>query len=140
MISELNTTVQQIGKAGTKLFFITYGGKQDDFLNSLRYTKFMETVSSSKASLDPQKLPLTEKAALYHSLRAHLKVIIWKKLSNNDLDPEQWGWKLEGSSFPPIMTDLDAAPDSLLKFVQCKCKLSSKKPSSTNVCSFCKMD
>ena len=23
------------------------------------------------------------------------------KLSNNDLDPEQWGWKLEGSSFAP---------------------------------------
>ena len=97
----------------------------------------MEMVSSSKASLDPQKLPLTEKAALYHSLRAHL---IWKKLSNNDLDPEQWGWKLEGSSFAPIMTDLDATPDSLLKFVRCKCKLSSKKPCSTNVCSFRKMD
>ena len=36
------------------------------------------------------------------------------------------------------MTDLDAAPDSLLKFVRCKCKLSSKNPCSTNVCSWCK--
>ena len=33
------------------------------------------------------------------------------------------------------MTDLDAAPDSLLKFVQCKCKLSSKNPCNTNMCS-----
>lgn len=33
------------------------------------------------------------------------------------------------------MTDLDAAPDSLLKFVCCKCKLSSKHPCSTNICS-----
>ena len=31
------------------------------------------------------------------------------------------------------MTDLDAAPDSLLKFVQCKCKLSSKNPCNTNM-------
>ena len=106
--------MEQIGEAGTRLFVITYGGKEDDSLNSLRYTKFMEMVSSSKAPLDPQKLPSIERAAHYHSLRVHLQVIIWKKLSNNDLNPKQWGWKLEGSAFAPIMTDLDAAPDSLL--------------------------
>ena len=33
------------------------------------------------------------------------------------------------------MTDLDVAPDSLLKFVQSKCKLSSKSPCNTNMCS-----
>ena len=109
--------MEQIGKTGRNLFVISYGGKQDDSLNSLRYTKFMEMVSSSKAPLDPQKLPPTERAAHYHSLRVHLQVIIWKKLSNNDLDPKQWGWKLEGSAFAPIMTDLDAALDSLLKFI-----------------------
>ena len=76
MISELNATVEQIGEAGTRLFVITYGGKEDDSLNSLRYTKFMEMVSSSKAPLDPQKLPPTERAAHYHSLRVHLQVII----------------------------------------------------------------
>ena len=77
----------------------------------------MEMVSSSKASLDSQKLPPTERAAHYHSLRVHLQVIIWKELSNNILDPKQWGWKLEGSVFTPIMTNLHAAPDSLLKCV-----------------------
>jgi len=51
------------------------------------------------------------------------------------LDPKQWGWKLEGSVFTTIMTDLDATPDSLLKSARCKCKLSSKNPCSTNVCS-----
>ena len=72
----------------------------------------MQPVSSSKASLDPQKLPPTERAAHDHSLRVHLQVMIWKKLSNNNLDPKQWGWKLEGSVFAPIMTDLAEAPDS----------------------------
>ena len=36
-------------------------------------------VSSSK-ELDPQKLSPTERAAHYHRLRAHLQVILWKKL------------------------------------------------------------
>ena len=134
-MSEHSATAEQISKAGTRLFVITYGGKQEDSLNSLRYIKFMEMVSSSKASLDPQKLPPTERAAHYHSLRVHLQVIIWKKLSNNRLNPKQWGWKLEGSAFTPTMTDLNAAPDNLLKFVRCKCKLSSKNPCSTNMCS-----
>ena len=97
----------------------------------------MEMVLSSKASLDPQKPSPTERVAHYHSLRVHSEVIM---LSNNDLDPKQWGWKLEGSAFAPIMTDLDAAPESLLKFVRCTCKLSSKNPCITNVCSCHKMD
>ena len=64
------------------------------------------------------------------------QVIIWKELSDNILDPSQWGWKLEGSVFTPILTDLHATPDSLLKFVRCKCKLSYKTP---NICSCRKM-
>ena len=67
-MSEYSATTEQIGKAGTRLFVITYGGKQEGSLNSLWYIKFMEMVSSSKASLDPQKLPPTERAAHYHSL------------------------------------------------------------------------
>ena len=63
------------------------------------------------------------------------QVIIWKELSDNILDPRQWDWKLEGSVFTPILTDLHATPDSLLKFVRCKCKLSYKNPCSTNICS-----
>ena len=135
LISEHSATAEQTGEAGRRLFVITYGGKQEDSLNNLRYTKFMEMVSSSKASLDPQTLSPTERAAHYHSLRVHLQVMIWKELSNNNLDPKRWGWKLEGSVFAPMMTDLAAAPDSLLKFVRCKCKLTSKNPCSTNICS-----
>ena len=65
----------------------------------LRYVKFLEMVSSSKA-IDPQKLPPTERAAFYHSLRVHLQVTLWKKLTHEDLklEPEQWGWKLDGTT------------------------------------------
>ena len=33
------------------------------------------------------------------------------------------------------MTDLHVPPESLLKFVRCKCKLSSKNPCNTSICS-----
>ena len=51
------------------------------------------------------------------------------------MDPKQWGWKLDGTVLVPVMTDLDPAPESLLKFVRCKCKLSSKNPCGSNICS-----
>ena len=90
----------------------------------------MDMVASNSISLDldPQKLPPTERAAFYHSLRVYLQIMLWKRLLNehDDLDPQQWGWRLDRDVLRPIMSDLDAAPDSLLKFVRCKCKLTSK--------------
>ena len=93
------TTAEEVDKAGIRLFVILFGGKQDDSLNYLRYAKFLEMVSSSK-SIDPQKLPPTERAAHFHSLRVYLQVMLWKQLTHQDsqLDPEKWGWKLDGSA------------------------------------------
>ena len=135
LMSDPHATAEQIGKAGIQVFIAMYSGKQRDSLNGLRHAKFMEMVTSGKTSLDPQKLPPTERAAYFHSLRVHLQVIIWKTLVNNALDPLQWGWRLDVTVFTPVMTDLAAAPESLLKFVRCKCKLSSKNPCGTNLSS-----
>ena len=63
LMSEHSATAEQIGKAGTRLFIITYSGKQEDSLDSLQYIKFMEMVSASKASLDYQKLPPHRKSS-----------------------------------------------------------------------------
>ena len=93
----------------------------------------MEMVSTG--NIDPQKLPPTERAAHYHSLRVHLQVIIWEKLTIDEFDPKQWGWKLNRNTLSPIMTDINVAPENLLKFVRCKCKLSSKNPCGTKMCS-----
>jgi len=60
------------------------------------------------------------------------------KLSIDILDPKQWGWKLNGSSLALIMTDLESAPENLLKFMRCKCKLSSKNPCESSLCLCCK--
>ena len=64
-------TAEAISKAGVRLFVILFGGKQDDSLNYLQYVKFLEMASSSKA-IDPQKLPPTERAAHFHSLKVSL--------------------------------------------------------------------
>lgn len=123
-LSNPDATVEQIGKAGVRTFVMMYGGKKNDSLNCLRHAKFMEMITSSKlTSLDPQKLPLTERAAYFHSLRVHLQVMLWQDLESNDFNPEEWGWKLDGPVLQPIMTDQAPAPESL-KFVRCNCKLS----------------
>ena len=70
-------------------------------------------VASAK-NIDPQKLPPTARAAHYHSLRVHLQVILWKKLTTDSLDPLLWGWKLDSSELQPSITDLEPAPESLL--------------------------
>jgi hypothetical protein len=36
------------------------------------------------------------------------------------------------------MSDKDAAPDNLLQFVRCKCKLTSRNPYGANIRSCCK--
>ena len=47
----------------------------------------------------------------------------------------QWGWKLNGDILEPVMTDSVVAPENLLKFVRCNCKLTSKNPCGRNTCS-----
>ena len=47
-------------------------------------------------------------------------------------DMLQWNWKLDGSRMQPIVIDIKPVPGNLLKFVQCKCKLSMKNPCGSN--------
>ena len=43
----------------------------------------------------------------------------WK---GEEIDPEEWGWKLQENQIIPITTDLPPATDSLLKVLRCNCK------------------
>ena len=57
----------KIGNTGVNLFILLYGGKNEDSLQSLRYTMYMKMVASS-SKIKPSKLPLTERSAWFHSL------------------------------------------------------------------------
>ena len=94
----------------------------------------MRKAATSKSTIKPHNLPPTENAAYFHFLRVHLQVIEWKTLMNVTLNPTDWGWKLSGDSYEPIMTDLEPAPKEILRFIRCNCKMSTKYPCNTNVC------
>ena len=135
VISNPQATEEDVGNAGIRLFVILCGGREEDALSDLRFAKFMAMVCSCKEELKPWKLPPTDRTGNFHSLRVHLQVMLWSKLTVTDFNPEQWGWKLTGLIFTPVMTDKDVAPQSLLQFVRCKCKLSSRNPCGNNGCS-----
>ena len=52
--------------------------------------------------------------------------MVWKSLSNTDIEPCKWGWQILENQFCPIMTDCDPGPPNLLKIVRCSCKKSCK--------------
>ncbi len=106
LMSDLGAAQEEIVCARCQVFLNLYGGKATDSLTSLRYSKFMEMRSNGKV-LEPERLPPTERAAFFHSLRVHYQVVVWTQLSDDKLDPMEWGWKLQGSALMPILTDID---------------------------------
>ena len=132
LISQCDATAEQVGNAGIchHLWWQTRR-----IFKQVKVLKVHGNDIICKTTLNPQKLPPTEKAVYFHSLRVHLKVTIWDKLTYDYLDPKLLGWKLEGSAFTPVMTDMNTAQDSLLKIIQYKYKLSSKNPCGSNICS-----
>ena len=68
-----NSSQYQVGNADIQMFLLLYGGKIDDRLHQLRYTSYIKMFASS-SKISPSKLPPTERAAWYHSLRVYLQV------------------------------------------------------------------
>ena len=92
-------------------------------------------ITKGLCGLVPGKLPPTEGAAKFHSMRVHLQVMVWETLDISVDDPTKWGWRKEDHALVPIPTDKPIAPDHLLKFIRCKCKKDTKNPCNSNRCS-----
>ena len=90
---------------------------------------------SASSKIKPERLPPTERATFFQSLRVYLQVTEWKTLTECPLDPVEWGWKLEKEKLIPVMIDVPPAPDELLNIVRCNCKMSSKNPCGGRQCS-----
>ena len=102
---------------------------------SFRYKKYLDM--ACKGSFEPAKMPPTERSAYFHGLRVHLQIMTWKMLDNDNSErnPEKWGWYSKDNVLLPIMTDMDVAPENLLKVIRCNCKATSKNQCGTNLCS-----
>ena len=78
-------------------------------------------MSKTSSTFQLQSLPPTSSAAKYHSLRIYYADQEW--LGNmHTLNPTDWGWKVQDETITPVLTDLEIAPDRVLRIVSCGCK------------------
>ena len=84
------------------LLFLFVGAKLSDSLGTLRKQKYLTMAATSKKGIQPEKLPPTDSAAKYHSLRVYLQVMQWMGFNK---DETKWGWKKSSGVLIPIMTD-----------------------------------
>jgi hypothetical protein len=126
---------EEVGAAGRRLLLIIYGGKCNGSLHEMRHSLYMKMCSSSSGRPLPERLPPTENAAFFHSLRVHLQVLQWSMLSSDVLDPSSWGWKRsESGLYEPIAMEQEPAPAELLKVIRCSCKTDSRNQCGGNAC------
>ena len=111
----------EIIKAGEKAIMILYHVKGNNTLDSMRYTKFLDLVSTKLNQVEPSSLPPTSSSAKYHSMRVYLQVQQWKD-PKCSLKPEHWGWRKSKGVYIPIASDLEPAPKDLLKVFWCNCQ------------------
>ena len=107
--------------------------------SSLRHARFQQMVSEN-SKFQPESLPPTERAIVFHSFRVHLQTCIWKYLDLHCLDPLHWGWKMVDGKLLPIKTDIEAAPEYLLNVVRCNCRLTSSNPCGASTKCSCKLN
>lgn len=110
----------EVINAGEQALLCLYGADTDDNLDSLRYSRFCQKVSKGTSFLQPENLPPTSAAAVYHSSRVYYQVQDWR--GQHELQAEDWGWKLKDGKLLPVTTHLPAAHESLLNIVRCNCK------------------
>ena len=118
-----NATKDDVIQAGENALLVLYKGNTGEGLNSLRYRRFHEKVSSKASAVELHQLPPTSNAAKFQSLRVYVQVQNW--IGNDSRhNPEDWGWTNKNGKLFPITTSLPAAPAKLLEVVKCSCKAS----------------
>ncbi|KAL8567579.1 hypothetical protein ACOMHN_054392 [Nucella lapillus] len=98
--------------AGEIALVCLYNGRTGDTLDSLRYQRFHEKVSSCATSVQIQSLPPTTAAVKYHSLRVYLQVQEWIN-PEADLAPELWGWHKDVCGNPLTSVNKDVCGNPL---------------------------
>ena len=77
-----------------------------------------------KKQAQSERLPPTQAALRETIMRAHYQVMVW----NSDtvpapylLSPQNYGWRLDGDQWLPVMTTLPPAPEAVIHLVKCSC-------------------
>ena len=96
---------------------VLFGGNGTDSLATMRYNTFSRKVVTSSSFVTPERLPPTESATKFHCRMAHDMTWTGKQ---DDIDAVNWGWSMQ-LQLIPIMSQMTAAPYSLLKIIHCNC-------------------
>ncbi len=112
---------------GCKAMAVMFGGKSTDSLVSLRYNLFCKKLVSAQSFVTPERLPPTESSTKYHSLRVYYQIMVWTG-NETGMNVVDWGWKVEKNQLVPIMTNKQAAPETLLRIVHCNCTTACRTP------------
>ncbi|KAK3917801.1 Protein lin-54-like protein [Frankliniella fusca] len=110
-----------VASACETLLLSLYGCSSISTLNQARYFLYKRTIArqSVRAKFELASLPPTTEAARQHSLRTYLQVQEWL---GHELNPVEWGWKVENNRFCPVTTLKSPAPTELLELISCNCK------------------
>jgi hypothetical protein len=114
------STADEVAAAGEKIIKGMYGAtKATQDLDSYRYECFLKCVAGKTSQL--ASLPPSEAAARQHSFRAFFQIQTWL---GKRCDPVKWGWRQTVNGLQPVETDLQPAPQEILKLISCACKKS----------------
>lgn len=114
-------TKEEIIIAGEQAMVLLFKGKAGQKLNALRYQKFKEKIVTETSNVVAKRLPPTEAATSYHSLRVFYQIQMWMG-QNKKLNPLGYGWQERNNRFTSILTNLPPAPSQLLSAIRCGCK------------------
>ena len=106
--------------SGENALVLLFNCKLGQSLDSLQYQRYQEKLATNTAKIDAKSLPPTLAAAKVHSHRVHVQVLQWR---GEEVNVEEWGWRMKDGQVFPVITDLPPTPDSLLHIVRCNFKL-----------------
>lgn len=144
IFNDPQASADDIAAAGEAFLLVMYGEKADCSLDKQRYSTYRRTIAKQPvhAKFDLATLPPTSAAARQHSYRAFHQVQQWL---GNDLDPTNWGWKLENGRLRPVTSLKETVPPTLLHIITCNCKKGCEVNCEcrrcglpcTNMCGYC---
>lgn len=100
---------------------LLFKGTAGQKLNALRYQTYKEKIVTDTSIVLAKRLPPTESATSYHSLRTFYQIQTWMD-RNEKLNPMMYGWQETNNRLTAVMTNLPPAPPQLLSAIRCGCK------------------
>ena len=111
--------------SGCRAMVALLNANQNDSQASIRYNILCKIVARAKVYVMYERVPLTSRACKFISLRAYYQVMEWIGRSD-EVEPSEWGWRVEGEKCIPGMKYKSSVPDVILQMNHCDCSGSSE--------------